>query len=227
MLALLCAVTGDAASSYVQSNSTRAASPVALAFGSNNAAAGLIVFCATNESSNTHTFSTPTDTRGNTYYGINTVGSALGMLSVMYYAWNVGAGPNTVTVSATAGDTMDVFVSEYSGAVSMTYPLNQTGNLLQNANNISIGPVMTTVANELIVSLSVTNGSRTAGPGFTMRQVQVWNIYVVLEDNSGNLTGGPGSYSATYGNNSGVFGGIMATFEPPAAAGSIPVRILN
>jgi hypothetical protein len=109
-----------------------------------------------------------TDTVGNTYLlavgptnnGVDT--------EALYYAKNIGAAApsaNTVTVNFDAvTPSPDIRVAEYSG-LDASAPLDKTASATGNGPTSTIGPVTTTVANEVIVASAYFNSAGTGGAG--------------------------------------------------------------
>ena len=93
-----------------------------------------------------------------------------GLSQAIYYAPNIKAGSNTVTVIFNQPATsVDIRVMEYSG-VSTTDPLDVTavGSGTSNGGNVATANATTTFPNELIVGAGMTGwGFNAAGPGFT------------------------------------------------------------
>src|SRR5205085_839103 len=87
-----------------------------MAFGSNNASGNFIVVCVRGGTSG-ETF-TVTDSR-NTYQVAFSSNEVLnGNTWAIYYAENIGAGANTVTVSQTISATLRFTIAEYSGVAT-------------------------------------------------------------------------------------------------------------
>lgn len=111
--------------SYVQgeSNTAHSATSVSAAFTAANTAGNLIIVClgAWNGAS---TVGTPvvSDSAGNTYTQLTTdgkTGAGTSLISV-WYALNVKAGSNTVTINGLlSGTDLDITIVEYSGATSV------------------------------------------------------------------------------------------------------------
>lgn len=111
--------------SYVQgeSNTAHSATSVSAAFTAANTAGNLIIVClgAWNGAS---TVGTPvvSDSAGNTYTQLTTdgkTGAGTSLISV-WYALNVKAGSNTVTINGLiSGTDLDITVVEYSGVASV------------------------------------------------------------------------------------------------------------
>ena len=135
-----------------------------------------------------------TDTRGNTYIQAGTTITGTGMRQAIYYAKNIAAGSNTVTVAFNqAAPFADVRILEYSG-LDQTSPLDVTAGAAGTGTAANSGAATTTSANELIVGAGMTASAYTAtGTGFTLRTITNPNGDIA-EDRTATATG---SYSAT------------------------------
>lgn len=93
-----------------------------------------------------------------------------GLRQSIYYAKNIAAGNNTVTVKFNqAAAAVDVRVLEYSG-LDTANPLDMTAAAVGNNNAPNSGAATTTTAHELIFGAGTTaNGFSGAGAGFTVR----------------------------------------------------------
>src|SRR6266851_2726081 len=139
--------------------------------------------------------SSVTDSRGNTYTRAvgPTTGTALSQS--IYYAKNIIAGSNTVTVVFNqAAAYPDVRVLEYSGA-DTTNPLDVTAGASGTGLTGNSGSATTTSANDLVFGAGMTFDIYNApGSGFTSRVIT--NFGDIAEDKSVTSAG---SYSATGG----------------------------
>ncbi len=120
----------------------------------------------------TSTVSSVTDSRGNTYTQAGTTLTGSGMRQAIYYAKNIAAGSNTVTVAFNqAAAFVDVRVLEYSG-IDTTSPLDVTAGAIGTGGTPSSGAATTTSASELIVGAGMTTSHFSgAGSGFTSRVI--------------------------------------------------------
>jgi len=111
-----------------------------------------------------------TDSQGNIY--TLAVGPTRGtnLSQSIYYAKNIKAGNNTVTVTFNqAAVYVDVRILEYAG-LSTTSPLDVTAAATGNNTAPSSGSATTTSPNELIFGANtVWTGNTVAGPSFTIR----------------------------------------------------------
>jgi hypothetical protein len=133
------------------------------------------------------------DSRGNSYIRAigPTVGSAL--TQSIYYAKNIAAGSNTVTVTFNQSAAYpDVRVLEYGGA-DPTNPLDVTAAAMGNSKSPSSGPATITTSSELIFAAGMTfDAFSGAGSGFNNRVIT--NFGDIAEDAT---VLSMGSYSAT------------------------------
>jgi len=111
-----------------------------------------------------------TDGRGNTYLQAGTTTTGTGLRQAIYYAKNIAAGTNTVTVAFNqAAAFVDVRILEYSG-IDPTSPLDVTAGASGTSISPNSGAATTTSANELIFGAGMTgDGFASAGTGFTSR----------------------------------------------------------
>jgi RHS repeat-associated protein len=136
------------------------------------------------------------DSLGNTYSLVTGPLKGTGVTQSIYYAKNIKAGSNTVTVTfSPAAAFPDIRILEYTG-LSTTAPLNVTAGAVgtSQANaTVSSGSATTTFANELIFGAGTTGGVFSkAGTGFTSEVIT--SAGDIAEDETVTTTG---SYSAT------------------------------
>ncbi len=135
-----------------------------------------------------------TDSRGNAYQ-LAAATTRSGVISqAIYYAKNIAAGANTVTVTLnTATPYVDVRIAEYAGLDPIN-PLDVTASAGGANASPSSGTATTTTATELLVGAGTTTGGFTgAGSGYTTRIITSPDSDI-LEDRVVTSTG---SYSAT------------------------------
>ena len=145
-----------------------------LAFPSNNTAGNWIgVLIRTGHSGQTLTVN---DTRGNTYkqamQSNETLDTPNGETFAMYYAENIAAGANTVTVTESiTNNTLRFGILEYSG-VATSSSLDVIATAQGTGTAPSSGSATTTAGGDLVLGMVVTaNGSTmTAGTGFTIEE---------------------------------------------------------
>src|SRR4029077_13313294 len=107
------------------------------------------------------------DSAGNTYNLAIGPTSGTALQQSIYYAANIVAGSNTVTVTFNqAAAYPDVRILEYRGVTTLDVKAGASGN----SATASSGPATTTVANELIFGADmVATSTNAAGSGFTSR----------------------------------------------------------
>ena len=104
-----------------------------------------------------------TDSRGNTYTLAIGPTTGTGLRQSIYYAKNIAAGSNTVTVTFNkAAAFVDVRVLEYSGLDTVN-PLDKTAGAAGSGTTASSGAATTTSANELIFGAGMTVARFTGG----------------------------------------------------------------
>lgn len=206
---------------FVQSGNNRAVGATAKAFTSNNALGNLIVIAVVLEHS-TDTIASVTDTRGNTYAiaGILQGSAGSGYQNAIYYAKNIAAGANTVTVTPTTGTTpVNLAIHEYSGA-DPTAPLDQVSSATAISTTPNSGSATTTATDELIFGVISSNTAVTADASLTTRVDFTFNIFSYSVDKIGTATG---SYAVNGTATSNRWVANMATFKPfVAGAGGGP-----
>ncbi len=158
----------------------------------------------------TSTVTGVTDSHNNTYVLAIGPTTGTGLRQSIYYAKNIAAGSNTVTVTfSQAAVFVDVRVLEYSG-LDTANPLDQTAGAVGSGTTASSGAVTTTAANELIFGAGMTLAKFTgAGTGFTSRIITSPDADIA-EDRTVTTTG---SYSATAPNSSSNWVMQIATFQ--------------
>ncbi len=135
-----------------------------------------------------------TDTAGNTYQLAIGPTRGTGISQSIYYATNIKAGSNTVTVTFNqAAAFVDLRILEYKGIVNPA-PLDVTAGAAGSSTTSNSGATTTTAANELIVAANTVNTAATgAGTGYTLRIITSPDADLV-EDRTAATAG---SYSAT------------------------------
>jgi hypothetical protein len=208
----------------VQSTKTTAGGTTSytLAYGSNLAAASLLVAFATTGANTSITFS---DNNGGSW---TTIGpffeSVSGQSIAIGYAANHAAGATTVTVTlGTSAGFNTLQISEWSGAAtSSVLDTNTAGR--QNASSTTPSDAsMTTAGNgELVVGCIIggSGAAATAGAGFTVVQTDATNGFF----SEYQVQTSAGSIACAYNiSPSQTTGTISAAFKPPAAAASAKV----
>jgi hypothetical protein len=163
----------------------------------------------------TSAISSITDSKGNTYTRAVGPTASTGLQQAIYYAKNIAAGSNTVSVNFNqAAAYPDVRILEYSG-LDPTSPLDVTAAGTGNGTGASSGSATTTSANELIFGSGTTTGTTftAAGSGFTTR---VLNIYGNMAEDK--TVSSAGSYAATATNSGGYWVMQMGAFKASASS---------
>ena len=153
------------------------------------------------------------DNKGNIYRKINgpTNWDGTNYRSELWYAYDITGGGGNITLIAvlTGAPTSfsQMYISEYSGIISTTDPLDQNSVATGNSGTVSSGSKNTTWSKELIYGASIgASGALTTGAGFTNRSIANQNI---IEDKNVTATG---SYNAAFTSAGGNWIAQMATF---------------
>jgi hypothetical protein len=119
--------------------------------------------------------STVADSRGNTYSQAGGTTTGTGLRQAIYYAKNIAAGSNTVTVTFNRAATYpDIRILEYSG-LDTSNPLDGTAAGAGTGTTAASASAPTTTANELIFGAgSNGDGFSGAGAGFTLRMIDFY-----------------------------------------------------
>jgi hypothetical protein len=149
------------------------------------------------------------DTRGNIYTRAIGPTTTTGLQQSIYYAKNVAAGANTVTVTFNkAAAYPDVRILEYSG-LDKTSPLDTGAAASGSGTAANSGTAITTSASELIFGAGTTaTAFSSAGSGFVSRMINAYGN--IAED---RIVAATGSYSATANNNSSGWVMQVVTFK--------------
>ncbi len=183
-----------------------------LAFNSANTAGNLIVVYANWSNTNTASVS---DSRGNTYASAGnrvTWGSASNWSSQIFYARNIAAGSNTVTVRFATSITSfgSVYIHEYAG-MDKVDPLDVSAAATGTSAAMNSGPALTTNASDLIFGAGASSATvGQVGSGFTSRSAAFGNR---TEDRTVTSIG---SYSATATQNGNRWVMHMVAFKADA-----------
>jgi hypothetical protein len=162
---------------------------------------------------------TVSDTRGNSYRQAvqfnQTLDAPNGETLAIYYAENIAAGANTVTVSESiTNNTLRFAILEYSG-VATANSLDVTAAAQGSGTTLNSGTATTTVNGDLILGEVATSSGQTstAGTGYTIeeRVPAAPNTKLIAED-AVQATAGPVSVSATL-SASDNGGALLAAFK--------------
>lgn len=141
----------------------------------------------------TSTISSVTDTLGNSYQVAAAMTRSSTESQVVYYAKNITAGSNTVTVNFNASTSFpDIRIAEYSGLDQLS-PLTANISATGTSAAASSGSLATSPTLCLLVGAATTSGSFTA-PGTSFSERVITSDSNILED---RLVTPAGSYAAT------------------------------
>ncbi len=141
-----------------------------LAFPANNVAGNFIVVAARARFAN-QTF-TVSDTRGNVYRRALTVNNGTDDTLAIFYAENIAAGANTVTVGVSTGPaSIRLAILEYAG-IARANALDGIATAAGSSAAPSSGSATTTTPGDLVIGVFSTQSGRTftAGSGSTIRE---------------------------------------------------------
>jgi hypothetical protein len=143
-----------------------------LAFKTNNTGGNWIAICIRGGNSSSQVF-TVTDSNGNNYRQAFQLGlNANGVTFALYYAENIKAGANTVTVSQTISGPFRFAILEYSG-IATSSSLDATPATAQgNSTAPNTGNITTLSNGDLLLATIITQnaGTFTAGSGYTIEE---------------------------------------------------------
>lgn len=92
----------------------------------------------------------------------------------IYYAWNIGAGTDSVTINYQYWGNSDVTLQEYSGVVNTGNPLDPSAFSVATATSTSLdsGAITTSASGDLLFGFAAnqTTSTFTPGSGFTVRE---------------------------------------------------------
>lgn len=140
-----------------------------------------------------------TDTLGNTYTQIGSRSSG-GNQSAVYFAINIGSGANTVTFHSSIGDTLTIFLAEYTGQATGATPIDvsfgETTWSETGTGTVNFGAITTTRTNETLIMFgrsSAGGAQLVTQDGSTVRSGS--NSTVMLQDR--NVATG-GNYASAF-----------------------------
>ncbi len=200
------------------------ASNISVAFPSSTKAGDFLI--VTGISSSPRQNLTIADSAGDTFViAIGPVNDA--SQDVTEYVWYVASakgGADTVTVTPSSADALELHVSEWSG-ISSASPVDQTASANGQGTSVSSGSKTTTQSQELIYGYTCVSGTAAAGAGFTSLTL------VDGDEDEYRIQGTAGSVAATFSqNSSGSWSALMVTFkagstdaQPPTAPTGLTV----
>src|SRR5437763_748581 len=170
---------------------------------------------------------TVTDSNGNTYKKAAQIGFTVSAVTgAIFYAENVKAGANTVTVSMTVSGPLRFTILEYSG-VATANSLDGTAGATGQGTAVSSGNTTTTASGDLLLGTVSTADAATytAGTGYTIRDSVPAppNVKLITEDQI-QAAVGSASASATLAA-SGNWGAVLAAFKPVGGVAGTPASI--
>ena len=195
-----------------------------LAFTSGNTAGNWIGVVA--RASTSGQVFTVSDTRVNTYKKAVQLNETVdGTTVAIYYAENIGGGPNAVTVSDTISGTLRIAIFEYAGVAFVN-----SLDVFASAQGTSAAPATTAVTTTkngdlLLGAISTANAATfTAGANFTVRElVPASGSKLAAEDRIQNAAGSA-TASATLGG-SDNWGVVLAAFVAASATPPPPISV--
>ncbi|HWW00429.1 MAG TPA: DUF4038 domain-containing protein [Candidatus Acidoferrum sp.] len=163
------------------------------------------------------------DSAGNVYEVALPTNRGNGLSQAIYYAPNISAGTNTITVTFDqAAGYVDLRATEYAG-LARANPLDVGNCGTGTGTSANSGMVKTVFSNELLFGAGVTAGAFTgAGGGFTA-QVITSPDGDIIED---MVAIAPGLYSATATLNSGAWLMQVAAFKSAVARNTLAPQIV-
>ncbi len=170
--------------------------------------------------------SSVTDNKGNIYAKINGPSNWNGSSysAELWYAYNIKGGNISVTakLSGSTSNFFQIYISEYSGIISVADPLDQQSVAIGNSAAVSSGAKTITYNNELVYGASIgASGTLSTGAGFTNRSTANSNI---IEDKKALTVG---SYNTTFTSAGGNWIAQMATFISVNSLITLPVDLLS
>ena len=200
-----------------------------LAFASNNSAGNWIGVCI--RASGTSQALSVSDSNGNLYrqaLSVNETGG--GNTLAIFYAENVAAGPNIVTVLDTASSNLDLTILEYSG-VALFSSLDTTISAIGDSSSPNSGTATTTANGDLLLAafMSANAATFTAGSGYTEEEsVPAEPATELISEDQTLSQAGSAAASATLGATGFWAAGLAAFKTADIGAGTGPtITTLN
>jgi hypothetical protein len=227
---LLCIFNNVFGQTHVQTTTlyqTTTANSISVAFGAASTSGNLIVVHI-DWDGQSRNVTAVTDNKGNSYAKINgtTNWNGPNYAAELWYAYNITGGAGAITVKAKLSGNptsfSQIYISEYSGIVSLADPLDQNAVAIGNSLAVSTGFKTITYNNELVYGASIgASGALTKGAGFNLRSGANSNI---IEDKNAAAVG---SYNASFTSASGNWVAQMATFISTSSIIVLPVDLLS
>jgi hypothetical protein len=227
---LLCIFNTGIGQTHVQTTTlfqTTTANAISVTFGAVSTSGNLIVVHV-DWDGQANNVTAVTDNKGNTYKKINgtTNWNGLSYAAELWYAYNITGGAGAITVKAKLSGNptsfSQIYISEYSGIVSLGDPLDQNAVAIGNSLAVSSGSKTITYNNELVYGASIgASGALTKGAGFNLRSGANSNI---IEDKNAAAVG---SYNTSFTSAGGNWVAQMATFISTSSIIVLPVDLLS
>jgi hypothetical protein len=180
-------------------------SHISAAFPSNNTLGNFLIVTGT--AARPASTITIADTAGNTY--IPAMGpvtdSNQDVTAYIWYVPNCKGGANTVTLTPSTADALEIHISEWTGLATSS-PLDQTASDTGTGTTASSGSRTTAVSGELIFGYTFLLNTASAGGGFTGMSL----VNGDLDEYQIQSTAGP--IAATFTQTTGTWLALMATF---------------
>jgi len=206
---------------------TTTANSISVAFGATSTSGNLIVVHV-DWDGQTNNVTAVTDNKGNSYKKISgtTDWNGASYAAELWYAYNITGGAGAITVKAKLSGNptsfSQIYISEYSGILSVADPLDQSAVAIGNSLAVSSGTKTITYNNELIYGASIgASGALTKGAGFTLRSGANSNI---IEDKNAAAIG---AYNASFTSAGGNWVAQLATFISTSSGFVLPVDLLS
>jgi len=168
------------------------------------------------------------DTRGNTYrQAVQFTETVDGNTIGIFYAENVAAGTNTVTVSDTTSGTLRFAILEYAG-VSRTGSIDGAKAAQGTSAAPNSGAITTTANGDLVLGLISTANSATftAGSGFTIQErVPTSGTKLIAEDQRQAAAGAVAATATLSGSD--VWSSAVSAFRAGSTGGPTPDMTLT
>jgi hypothetical protein len=194
---------------------------VALAFASNNAAGHFIAVAVRAFSANQTI--TVSDSRGNVYLQAFKANNNSDDTLALFYAQNIAAGANTVTVAVSTSASIRFAILEYAG-VATSNALDVTATSTLSSASPTSGNKTTTAAGDLLIGVITTQsfGTFTAGSGYAIDEaVGAAPSTVFMVEEATQVAAGTASATASLAS-SDLWGAGLAAFRKAASVNTPP-----
>jgi hypothetical protein len=215
---------------HVQTNTLyqlTTANSISMTFGAASTSGNLIIVHI-DWDGQTRNITTVTDNKGNSYAKINgtTNWNGPNYAAELWYAYNITGGAGAITVKAKLSGApttfSQIYISEYSGIVSVANPLDQNSVATGNSLAVSTGTKTITYNNELVYGVSIgASGTLSKGAGFTSRSTA--NSNIVEDKNAATV----GAYDASFTSAGGNWIAQMATFISTSSLIVLPIDLIS